>query len=221
MTSPGGSGPEPEVRGLYLVTDRALCGGRPLEEVVAQAVAGGVAGVQLREKDLSTRAFVELAVALKRLLGPAGVPLIINDRLDVALAAGADGLHVGQEDMPCALVRRFMGPRAVIGLSVETWEDVERAQDQDVDYLGISPVFPTPTKTDTKAAWGLEGIRRIRAFSRHPLVAIGGLNPANAAAAVQAGADGIAVVSAICASADPRLAARDLAGRIEAALRER
>ena len=209
------------MRGLYLVTDRALCGGRPLEEVVAQAVAGGVTCVQLREKDLSTRAFVELAGALQRLLAPAGVPLIINDRLDVALAAGADGLHVGQEDMPCALVRRFMGPRAVIGLSVETWADVERAQDQDVDYLGISPVFPTPTKTDTKAAWGLEGIRRIRAFSRHPLVAIGGLNPANAAAAVQAGADGIAVVSAICASAEPRLAARDLAGRIEAALRER
>jgi thiamine-phosphate pyrophosphorylase len=209
------------VRGLYLVTDRALCGGRPLEEVVAQAVEGGVAWVQLREKDLSTRAFIELAVALKRLLAPAKVPLIINDRLDVALAAGADGLHVGQEDMPCELARRFLGPGAVIGLSVETWEDVERAQDQDVDYLGVSPVFPTPTKTDTKAAWGLEGIRRIRAFSRHPLVAIGGLNPANAAAAVQAGADGIAVVSAICASAEPRLAARDLAGRIEAALRDR
>ena len=209
------------MRGLYLVTDRALCGGRPLEEVVAQAVAGGVACVQLREKDLSTRAFVELAVALKRLLGPAGVPLIINDRLDVALAARADGLHVGQEDMPCALVRRFMGPRAVIGLSVETWEDVERAQDQDVDYLGISPVFPTPTKTDTKAAWGLEGIRRIRAFSRHPLVAIGGLNAANAAQAVLAGADGIAVVSAICASPDPGSAARELDARIQAALRDR
>ena len=205
------------MRGLYLVTDRALCGGRTLETLVAAAVAGGVACVQLREKDLSTRAFIELAVALKHLLAPAKVPLIINDRLDVALASGADGLHVGQEDMPCGLVRRFMGPRAVIGLSVETWEDVERAQDQDVDYLGISPVFPTPTKTDTKAAWGLEGIRRIRAFSRHPLVAIGGLNPGNAGAAVQAGAEGIAVVSAICASADPTRAARELDALIRAA----
>jgi thiamine-phosphate pyrophosphorylase len=209
------------VRGLYLVTDRPLCGGRALEEVVAQAVEGGVACVQLREKELGTRAFVELAVALKRLLAPAKVPLIINDRLDVALAAGADGLHVGQGDMPYHLVRRFMGPRAIIGLSVETWADVEQAQAFDVDYLGVSPVFQTPTKTDTKAAWGLEGIRRIKAFSRHPLVAIGGLNPANAAAAVQAGADGIAVVSAICASPDPRQAARDLAGRIQAALQAR
>jgi thiamine-phosphate pyrophosphorylase len=123
--------------------------------------------------------------------------------------------------MPYDLVRRFMGPRAIIGLSVETWADVEQAQAFDVDYLGVSPVFQTPTKTDTKAAWGLEGIRRIKAFSRHPLVAIGGLNPANAAAAVQAGADGIAVVSAICASPDPRQAARDLAGRIQAALQAR
>jgi len=209
------------MRGLYLVTDRALCGGRDLEEIVAQAVQGGAACVQLREKELCTRAFVELAVALKARLAPSGVPLIINDRLDVALAAGADGVHVGQEDMPCATVRRFMGPEAIIGLSVETWEDVVRAEGQDVNYLGVSPVFPTPTKTDTKAAWGLEGIRRIRAFSRHPLVAIGGLSAANAAEAVRAGAEGIAVVSAICASAEPMLAARDLAGRIQAALRER
>jgi len=206
------------VRGLYLVTDRALCGGRDLAEIVAQAVQGGAACVQLREKDLCTRAFVELAVALKALLAPAGVPLIINDRLDVALAAGADGVHVGQGDMPCQLVRRFMGPKAVIGLSVETWDDVVEAERLEVDYLGVSPVFPTPTKTDTKAAWGLDGIRQIRAFSRHPLVAIGGLNAANAADAVRAGADGIAVVSAICASPEPALAARDLADRIQAAL---
>jgi thiamine-phosphate pyrophosphorylase len=199
------------VRGLYLVTDRGLCGGRSLEAVVAEAVAGGVACVQLREKDLSTRAFVDLARSLKALLAPLKVPLLINDRLDVALAVGADGVHVGQEDMPCELVRRFLGPRAIIGLSVETWEDVVRAQDQDVDYLGVSPVFPTPTKTDTKAAWGLPGIQRIRAFSRHPLVAIGGLNAANVAQAVRAGAEGIAVVSAICASPEPRAAARELA----------
>jgi thiamine-phosphate pyrophosphorylase len=204
------------VRGLYLVTDRGLCGGRSLEEVVELAVQGGVACVQLREKELSTRAFVELAVALKALLAPSGVPLIINDRVDVALAAGAEGVHVGQEDMPCAMVRRLLGPRAIIGLSVETWEDVERARDLDVDYLGVSPVFPTPTKTDTKAAWGLEGIRRIRARVRQPLVAIGGLNAGNAAAAVRAGADAIAVVSAICASADPRQAARDLDACIRA-----
>ena len=209
------------MRGLYLVTDRVLCGSRPLEEVVAQAVAGGVACVQLREKDLSTRRFLDLARRLKGLLVPAGVPLIINDRLDVALACGADGVHVGQEDMPCRLVRSILGPGAIVGLSVETWEDVERAQDLDVDYLGVSPVFQTPTKADTKAPWGLDGIRRIRAFSRHPLVAIGGLNAANAQDAVRAGADSIAVVSAICASPDPRRAAEELSQTIHAALMAR
>jgi len=209
------------VRGLYLVTDRDCCAGRPLADVVAQAVQGGVACVQLREKHLATRPFVELARALKALLAPAGVPLIINDRLDVALAAQSDGVHVGQEDMPCAVVRQFLGPRAIIGLSVETWEDVERARELDVDYLGVSPVFDTPTKTDTKAAWGLDGIRRIRARVPQPLVAIGGLNKGNVADAVRAGADGIAVVSAICGSADPGAAARELDGLIQAALRER
>jgi thiamine-phosphate pyrophosphorylase len=209
------------MRGLYLVTDRGCCGDRPLEAVVAQAVQGGAACVQLREKHLSTRAFVDLARALKAMLAPLGVPLIINDRLDVALAAGADGLHVGQEDMPCALVRQFMGPRAIIGLSVETWADVERSQGQDADYLGVSPVFDTPTKTDTKAAWGLDGLRRIRAFARQPLVAIGGLNPDNVADVILAGADGIAVVSAVCASPDPLGAARDLDRRIREALGRR
>jgi thiamine-phosphate pyrophosphorylase len=198
------------MKGLHLVTDRGLCAGRPLEEVVMQAVQGGVTCVQLREKDLSTRAFVEEAARIKALLSPVNVPLIINDRVDVALAVGAKGVHVGQNDMPCALVRRLMGPAAIIGLSVETWEDVVRAQDQPVDYLGVSPVFETPTKTDTRSAWGLEGLARIKAYSRHPLVAIGGLNASNIAKVVQAGAEGIAIVSAICGAPDPNQAARDL-----------
>lgn len=198
------------MHGLYLVTDRDLCGGRPLPDVVRAAVAGGAAWVQLREKNLSTRAFVEEAAAIKTLLAPRKVPLIINDRLDVALAVGADGVHVGQDDMPYPLARAILGKKTIIGLSVETWEDVEAAEKWDVDYLGVSPVFATPTKTDTKGSWGLEGIARIRAFSRHPLVAIGGLNAANTGAAVRAGADGIAVVSAICAAPDPLQAAREL-----------
>jgi thiamine-phosphate pyrophosphorylase len=206
------------VRGLYLVTDRPLCGARPVDAVVAEAVAGGVACVQLREKDLATRPFVELALRLKAVLAPAGVPLLINDRMDVALACGADGVHVGQSDMPVAVLRRHLGPKAVIGLSVETWADVEQAQDMEVDYLGVSPVYATPTKTDTLTPWGLEGLARIRAFSRHPLVAIGGMNAATVQAAVRAGADGVAVVSAICASPDPRAAARELARRVQEAL---
>jgi len=198
------------MQGLYLVTDRDLCGGRPLQDVVRAAVAGGAAWVQLREKNLSTRAFVEEAAAVKALLAPHKVPLIINDRLDVALAVGADGVHVGQDDMPYPLARAVLGKKMIIGLSVETWEDVEAAEKWDVDYLGVSPVFATPTKTDTKGSWGLEGITRIRSFSRHPLVAIGGLNATNTGAAVRAGADGIAVVSAICAAPDPFAAAREL-----------
>ena len=114
-----------------------------------------------------------------------------------------------------------MGPKAIIGLSVERWDDVVTAQELDVDYLGVSPIFETPTKTDTKGSWGLEGLARIKAFSRHPLVAIGGLNATNAEDAVMAGADCIAVVSAICAAPDPLHASRELHNIIEAALRKR
>jgi len=209
------------VRGLYLVTDRTLCGPRTVEEIVRSAALGGAVAVQLREKDLPTRPFVEEALRIRILLDSFGIPLLINDRLDVALASGAAGLHIGQDDMPYATARRILGPRAVIGLSVETWEDVERAEALDVDYLGVSPVFATPTKTDTKEPWGLEGLARIRAFSRHPLVAIGGLNAGNAAAVVRAGAEAVAVVSAICAAPDPLDASRDLVRIIAGALAER
>ena len=117
------------MKGLYLVTDRGLCGHRPLADVVLQAIRGGASCVQLREKGASTRAFVEEARRIKELMAPFRVPLIINDRLDVALAVGADGVHVGQDDMPFEIARRLMGPGAIIGLSVETWEDVERAEE--------------------------------------------------------------------------------------------
>jgi thiamine-phosphate pyrophosphorylase len=209
------------MRGLYFVTDRGLCGKRPLADVVLRAIRGGAVCVQLREKGVTARVFIEEARKIKVLMEPLGAPLIINDRLDVALAVGADGVHLGQDDMPYEIARKLMGPKAIIGLSVETWEDVERAEALDVDYLGVSPVFTTPTKTDTKGPWGLEGLARIRAFSRHPLVAIGGLNASNAEAVVMAGADGVAVVSAICASPDPYAASRELTGIIASALARR
>lgn len=209
------------MRGLYFVTDRGLCGTRPVADVVLAAIRGGAACVQLREKNAGTRAFVDEARMIKEMMAPFRVPLIINDRLDVALAVGADGVHLGQDDMPYDIARRLLGPDAIIGLSVETWADVERAERLAVDYLGVSPVFATPTKTDTKAPWGIDGVARIRAFSRHPLVAIGGLNASNAAAVVTAGADGVAVVSAICASPDPAAAARELTEVIRLARAER
>ena len=204
------------MRGLYFVTDRGLCGKKNLEEVVAQAVKGGAAYVQLREKDISTRFFVDEAIRIKKLLVPYKVPLIINDRVDVALACGAEGVHIGQDDMPYEIVRKLMGRKAIIGLSVETWEDVMVSQELDVNYIGVSPVFATPTKTDTKGAWGLEGLAKIKAFSRHPLVAIGGINESNVREVIKAGADCVAVVSAICAAPDPEMAARNINNLIKA-----
>lgn len=191
------------MKGIYLVTDEAACQGRSLGTVVASAARAGAAWVQLREKMAGTRVFLQKALDLKAILKPARIPLIINDRVDIALASQADGVHLGQSDMPYAHARKLLGPKALIGLSVETWEDVEAAQDLDVDYLGVSPVFSTPTKTDTQAPWGLDGLARIRNYSRHPLVAIGGIHASNAEAVLTAGVDSLAVVSAICSARDP------------------
>lgn len=199
-----------KIAGLYLVTDRDLCMGRSLEQVVHDCVRGGVAVVQLREKDLPTRDFVSEAQQVKKILEPYNVPLIINDRVDVALAVGADGVHVGQEDLPYELARKLLGPEAIIGLSVENEEQVREAENLDADYLGVSPIFETPTKTDTKGSWGLDGLAWVRKNSRHTLVAIGGLNEENTAETVRAGADSIAVVSALCSASDPRKAAENL-----------
>lgn len=195
---------------LYLVTDRPLSLGRPLEEIVEGAVAGGVTMVQLREKDAPTGEFVALAKRLKAVLASLGIPLIINDRVDVALAADADGVHIGQSDMPYEDARRLLGAEKIIGLSVENFEDLERANALDVDYVGISPVYGTPTKSDTAEPFGLEGLRRAVAMSAHPTVAIGGMNSSTIAEVMQAGADGVAVVSAICSAPSPRKAAEEL-----------
>lgn len=202
--------------GLYLVTDRGLAGGRSLPEIVRAAVAGGASVVQLREKDIPTRAFVDVAKQFKALLAGSGVPLIVNDRVDVALAADADGVHVGQDDMEVADVRRLIGPSRILGLSVETLDQARAAEDWDVDYYGVSPIFATPTKTDTRGAWGIDGLRALRERTDRPLVAIGGLHVGNAAEVVAAGADGVAVVSAICAAGDPRAAAADLRRVVDA-----
>ena len=196
---------------LYLVTDRDLSLGRPLEEIVSEAVAGGVTMVQLREKDAATGEFVELGRRLMSLLKPLGVPLIINDRVDVALAVDADGVHIGQSDMSYADARRLLGPEKIIGLSVENFEDLEAANKLDVDYIGISPVYGTPTKTDTAEPFGLEGLRKAVEMSVHPTVAIGGMNVATVGEVIAAGTDGVAVVSAICSAESPRDAAAELA----------
>ena len=198
------------ITGVYLVTDRASLFGKSLDEVIFQAIKGGAIMVQLREKEVSTRFFIEEARRIKKILSPYTVPLIINDRVDVALAVGADGVHIGQEDMPYPLARKLLGPVAIIGLSVETPEQVEAAEAFDVTYLGVSAIFVTPTKTNTRHHWGLDGLRKVRTMSRHPLVAIGGINASNAAEVLQAGADSLAVVSAICSAPDPQKATEHL-----------
>ena len=200
---------------LYLVTDRSLSLGRSLESVVFDAAEGGVTMVQLREKDCSTLEFYQQAMLLKECLRPYHIPLIINDRLDIALACDAEGLHIGQSDIPYDIARKLLGKDKIIGLSVECLQDAVDANELDVDYIGISPVFGTPTKTDTAPALGLEGIREIVKISRHPAVGIGGINQTNAADIIEAGADGISVVSAIMSASDPKQAAFQLMSIIQ------
>lgn len=200
---------------LYLVATPQLCRGRPVEWVVAEAVAGGATLVQLRDKEASTAELVAVAELLHEQLAARGVPLLVNDRLDVAQAVGAAGVHLGQSDMPAFTARRLLGPDAVIGLSAETLEQALAARELDVDYLGIGPVFATTTKTDTQPPWGLEKLRELRPHSAHPLVAIGGIDASNASRVTAAGADGIAVVSAICSADDPRRSAAELREAVE------
>ncbi len=193
---------------VYLVTDQPSLLGRSLTDVVKQAVQGGVTCVQLREKSANTRDFVALACALSALLKPFDVPLVINDRIDVALACGAQGVHLGQSDMPVDTARAVLPPEVFIGWSVETPADVQRAASLPVAYLGVSPVFATPTKTDTAPPWGLDGLRQVRTMTDLPLVAIGGIHLHNARDVLDAGAHGLAVVSALCSADDPRAAAQ-------------
>ncbi len=181
-----------------------------LVEVVRSAIAGGVTMVQLREKTADTRTFLERAWALKRLLQGTGVPLIINDRVDIALAVDADGVHLGQSDMPVEIARRLLGPDKIIGLSVESLEQIEQANALDIQYIGISPIFATSTKTDTKAPFGLDGARQAVKISTHPTIGIGGINATNIAAVRATGLDGVAVVSAIMSSSNPQHAAQEL-----------
>jgi thiamine-phosphate pyrophosphorylase len=196
---------------LYLVTDMNACLGRQLEDVVKLAVEGGVTVVQLREKNIDTRGFIEKAISLKKLLAPYNIPLIINDRIDIALAAKADGVHVGQHDMPLELLMKIIPKSMIVGVSVETIEQAVEAESYKVDYLGVSLIFTTPTKTNfDEKPWGLEGLEKLRAMTNHKLVAIGGINKSNAAEVINAGTDGLAVVSAICSANRPGDAASEL-----------
>jgi thiamine-phosphate pyrophosphorylase len=202
---------------VYVVTDRPLARGRPLEQVVEAALRGGATVIQLREKEASTREFIALGQRLQELCRAHQVPLIINDRLDVVLAIEADGVHVGQEDMPVALARRLLGPDEILGATASTPQEARQAEADGADYLGCNAVFYTPTKTDTGTPLGIKGFRRLVQVVSIPVVAIGGIKATNAAELIQAGAAGVAVVSAVMAADDPEAAARELCQVVRAA----
>lgn len=195
---------------LYLVTDRDIIGNKDLYTLVKEAVNGGVTMVQLREKESSTAEFLKLALELKELLEPHKIPLIINDRVDIALASNADGVHIGQSDMPYKVARDLLGPDKIIGLSVESIEDVLAANELDVEYIGISPIFSTNTKLDIKEPFGIEGAREAVKLSKHRIVAIGGINKSNCREILDLGIEGVAVVSAILCAPDAKKAAEEI-----------
>jgi thiamine-phosphate pyrophosphorylase len=204
---------------LYLVLDAQLLGPRDLPATLAAALAGGVRVVQLRDKHGSPHAVLASARQIQSLLAGSGVPLIINDHVDVAAEIGADGVHVGQSDMSLVEVRRSLSPRAIVGLSITSLEQLAADDLALADYVGLGPIFPTASKPDAAPALGLEAIRRARRQLAAPLVAIGGIDAGNASDVIEAGADGVAVVSAICAAADPRAAALALRRAVDAGRR--
>jgi thiamine-phosphate pyrophosphorylase len=204
---------------VYLVTDPGLCAGRGVEATVRAAVRGGVTVVQLRDKQAPDAELVALARALRGALAGTGVPLLVNDRVEVARAAGADGVHVGQSDAAAAEARAALGPEAIVGLSVEAVAHTRAVDPQVVDYVGAGPVFATPTKADHAMPLGFEGLAALCAASPVPAVAIGGVKAEHAGRVLAAGARGLAVVSAICAAPDPGAAARSLAASLAAARR--
>ncbi|MCB8888411.1 thiamine phosphate synthase [Vreelandella malpeensis] len=193
---------------LYLVTDAGLCRNYGLERTVEDAVAGGVTVVQLRDKHADDATLIHQARRLKAVLAGSGVPLIINDRLEVALESGADGLHVGQSDAAVLQARQALGAHAILGLSINTRQELDTAPMEALDYVGLGPVFATPSKQDHAAPLGFAGLAALAGASRLPSVAIGGLKAEHVDQVFAAGAQGLAVISAICGTPDPRRAAQ-------------
>jgi thiamine-phosphate pyrophosphorylase len=199
---------------VYLVTDRFYSKGRSTLEIVEAAVAGGISAVQLREKDLETCDFYREGMRIRDFLRARKIPLIINDRIDIALALKADGVHLGQSDMPPEIARKILGPKSIIGLSVTKLEHINEKLAGVVDYLGISPLFLTSTKPDAGREWGLAGLQKARQSTDLPLVAIGSIKFTNAAEVIRAGADSVAVVTAIVSADDPEQATKVLMNEV-------
>lgn len=206
----------PQQFGVYLVTDAALSGERSTPEIVDAAIEGGVDIVQLREKGESAIDRYETGLEVRELTEAAGIPLVVNDRIDIADAIGADGVHLGDDDLPISAAREQLGPDAIVGRSVSTPDAAREAERAGADYLGVGAVYGTTSKETTPAQSeiGLERVRAIREATELPFVGIGGVTPENASEIVAAGADGVAVISAITEASDPTAATRRLADAV-------
>lgn len=202
---------------VYVITDARHARGRSQREIAEAAIRGGATAVQLRMKEEPARVVLEVARAIGPLCRAAGVAFIVNDRLDVAMLAGADGVHVGQDDLPPTDARAFMGPRALIGVSTATVEEAIAAERAGADYLGVGAVYGTATKSDAGAPVGLARVTEVRQAVRLPLVGIGGITAENAAAVIRAGAQGVAVITAVTLAEDMADAVRRLREAVDGA----
>lgn len=194
---------------LYVVTDRGILKGRNLCTSIEEAIKGGATVVQLREKDVSSLDFYKIAMEVKEVTSKYNVPLIINDRLDIALACDADGLHIGQGDLPLEIVRKIFGQDKIIGVSVRTVEEGLKAKENGADYLGVGAIYPTGSKDDATLI-GIERLKEIKEKIKLPIVAIGGISKNNCSEVIRAGADGIAVISAVFGKEDILKASKEL-----------
>jgi thiamine-phosphate pyrophosphorylase len=196
---------------LYVITDEQLSKGRSHVEIARAAIAGGADVIQLRDKTASSRKLYEDALAIRKITRDAHVIFIVNDRLDIALAVEADGVHVGQKDVPASVARQLIGENKILGVSAETVEEAIQAEKDGADYLGVGPIFEArSTKPDAGEPMGLVLLREVHQKCSEPIFAIGGINKYNASDTIRAGADGIAVISAIVSAEDITAASREL-----------
>ncbi len=205
---------------LYLITDDGYLEGRDLASTIEQAIAGGVTVVQYRSKGRkTTREMFEELKILREITKKHSVPLIVNDRVDLALAVDADGVHIGQDDLPPEVVRQILGEDKIIGISTHSLEEIEKANDQPVDYIAFGSIYRTPTK-EKPIVVGIELLKEAKKIAKKPLVAIGGIMPYNVDEVIKAGADGVAVISAILGFQDVKKAAESMRRAIERTRRE-
>jgi thiamine-phosphate pyrophosphorylase len=199
---------------LYVITDRAIAGGLTHEEIAERAIAGGADVIQLRDKECGCRELCQIGRALRTITIKTGTIFIVNDRLDVALACGADGVHLGQDDMRVDVARQIAPPGFIIGVSVGTVDEAIRAEQEGADYLALSPVFSTASKNDAGPGRGLDAVREIRQSVSVPVIAIGGINLDNVQEVIEAGADGVAVISVVVGNRSIIAAAQELRKRV-------